>query len=187
MAAKIRILGVLVLSGAAWGLLAPSTRGLQSTRALPSSRAAARPARYVGLRSDPSDDDDDEPLLERRLSTTEESVAAATLTAAAAALAGVEVLDAGFLSSALLVGAAVGFAAENERDYGVGDVARGLGKMGWKAFEAARKAPDAAAEASEATMEAASSFDDKISQIRKDLEADKRRAAAEAPKFAAEE
>ena len=58
MAAKIRILGVLVLSGAAWGLLAPSTRGLQSTRALPSSRAAARPARYVGLRSDPSDDDD---------------------------------------------------------------------------------------------------------------------------------
>ena len=59
--------------------------------------------------------------------------------------------------------------------------------MGWKAFEAARKAPDAAAEASEATMEAASSFDDKISRIRKDLEADKRRAAAEAPKFAAEE
>ena len=103
------------------------------------------------------------------------------------ALGGVEVLDAGFLSSALLVGAAVGFAAENERDYGVGDVARGLGKMGWKAFEAARKAPDAAAEASEATMEAASSFDDKISRIRKDLEADKRRAAAEAPKFAAEE
>ena len=81
MAAKIRILGVLVLSGAAWGLLAPSTRGLQSTRALPSSRAAARPARYVGLRSDPSDDDEDEPLLERRLSTTEESVAAAALTA----------------------------------------------------------------------------------------------------------
>ena len=58
---------VLVLSGAAWGLQAPSTRGLQSTRALPLSRAAARPARYVGLRSDPSDDDEDEPLLERRL------------------------------------------------------------------------------------------------------------------------
>ena len=57
--------------------------------------------------------------------------------AVAAAGAGVEILDAGAVSSALLAGALVGFAAENENQYGFGMLARGLGKVGYSAFKAA--------------------------------------------------
>ena len=67
----------------------------------------------------------------------EETLSAFVVGAVAAAGAGVEILDAGAVSSALLAGALVGFAAENENQYGFGMLARGLGKVGYSAFKAA--------------------------------------------------
>ena len=61
-----------------------------------------------------------------RLAPVEETLSAFVVGAVAAAGAGVEILDAGAVSSALLAGALVGFAAENENQYGFGMLARGL-------------------------------------------------------------
>ena len=61
-----------------------------------------------------------------RLAPVEETLSAFVVGAFAAAGAGVEILDAGAVSSALLAGALVGFAAENENQYGFGMLARGL-------------------------------------------------------------
>ena len=72
-----------------------------------------------------------------RLAPVEETLSAFVVGAVAAAGAGVEILDAGAVSSALLAGALVGFAAENENQYGFGMLARGLGKVGYSAFKAA--------------------------------------------------
>ena len=72
-----------------------------------------------------------------RLAPVEETLSAFVVGAMAAAGAGVEILDAGAVSSALLAGALVGFAAENENQYGFGMLARGLGKVGYSAFKAA--------------------------------------------------
>lgn len=72
-----------------------------------------------------------------RLAPIEETLAAVAVGAVMAAGAGVEILDAGAVSSALLAGALVGFAAENENQYGFGMLARGIGKVGYSSFKAA--------------------------------------------------
>jgi hypothetical protein len=68
----------------------------------------------------------DERNTGERLAPVEETLSAFVVGAVAAAGAGVEILDAGAVSSALLAGALVGFAAENENQYGFGMLARGL-------------------------------------------------------------
>ena len=80
---------------------------------------------------------EDERNTGERLAPVEETLSAFVVGAVAAAGAGVEILDAGAVSSALLAGALVGFAAENENQYGFGMLARGLGKVGYSAFKAA--------------------------------------------------
>jgi hypothetical protein len=75
-----------------------------------------------------------------RLTTTGETVAAGGVAVSLALLFGVEILDAGAMSSALLVGAAASWLAENENEYGVGGVARGLGTIGKTAVGAAMAA-----------------------------------------------
>ena len=83
------------------------------------------------------DEQKDERNTGERLAPVEETLSAFVVGAVAAAGAGVEILDAGAVSSALLAGALVGFAAENENQYGFGMLARGLGKVGYSAFKAA--------------------------------------------------
>ena len=72
------------------------------------------------------DEKSDERPTGERLAPVEETLSAFVVGAVAAAGAGVEILDAGAVSSALLAGALVGFAAENENQYGFGMLARGL-------------------------------------------------------------
>ena len=83
------------------------------------------------------DEKSEEKNTGERLAPVEETLSAFVVGAVAAAGAGVEILDAGAVSSALLAGALVGFAAENENQYGFGMLARGLGKVGYSAFKAA--------------------------------------------------
>ncbi len=97
---------------------------------LPSQGRA--PPRTVRRAEDEKSDERNE-----RLAPVEETLSAFVVGAVAAAGAGVEILDAGAVSSALLAGALVGFAAENENQYGFGMLARGLGKVGYSAFKAA--------------------------------------------------
>ena len=96
-------------------------------------RAPPRTARNTLRRAE--DEKSDE--RNERLAPVEETLSAFVVGAVAAAGAGVEILDAGAVSSALLAGALVGFAAENENQYGFGMLARGLGKVGYSAFKAA--------------------------------------------------
>ena len=100
---------------------------------LPSQGRA--PPRTVRRAEDDSKSDDKK--NGDRLAPVEETLSAFVVGAVAAAGAGVEILDAGAVSSALLAGALVGFAAENENQYGFGMLARGLGKVGYSAFKAA--------------------------------------------------
>ena len=86
---------------------------------LPSQGRA--PPRTVRRAEDEKSDERNE-----RLAPVEETLSAFVVGAMAAAGAGVEILDAGAVSSALLAGALVGFAAENENQYGFGMLARGL-------------------------------------------------------------
>ena len=100
----------LVLAVAAQGLVFP-------VKAPPRTRTVRRA-------------EDEQPKEEKtngdRLAPVEETLSAFVVGAVAAAGAGVEILDAGAVSSALLAGALVGFAAENENQYGFGMLARGL-------------------------------------------------------------
>ena len=166
-------------------LVVAGAEALRAPVAVGSRPAVGRHRRPGGVvvRSDPFEEAEEE-ALEPRLSTTSETLAAFALGAAGAALGGVEILDAGWFTSALLAGAAVGFAAENEKDYGVGDVARGIGKMGWKAFQAANASPEAAKDVANAASDKADDFNDRIKQIRRDLAADKKKAEAAPPRFA---
>ena len=97
--------------------------------------APPRTARNTLRRAE--DEKSDERNTGERLAPVEETLSAFVVGAVAAAGAGVEILDAGAVSSALLAGALVGFAAENENQYGFGMLARGLGKVGYSAFKAA--------------------------------------------------
>ena len=110
----------LVLCVAAHGLVFP-------VKAPPRTRTVRRA----------EDEKSDERPTGERLAPVEETLSAFVVGAVAAAGAGVEILDAGAVSSALLAGALVGFAAENENQYGFGMLARGLGKVGYSAFKAA--------------------------------------------------
>ena len=87
--------------------------------------APPRTARHT-LRRAEDDSKSDEKNNGDRLAPVEETLSAFVVGAVAAAGAGVEILDAGAVSSALLAGALVGFAAENENQYGFGMLARGL-------------------------------------------------------------
>lgn len=122
-------------------------------------------------------DAEGEPEGEPRLSTSPETLAAAAVGTGLAAAAGVEVLDAGVIGSSLLVGAALAWAAENENEYGVGDVARGLGRMGWRTFKAMRSAQTRV----EQSRLENDSFQAKLDLIRKGIEEDRQRIAAEPP------
>ena len=100
------------------------------------------PARGRGAAEDSTRRAEDDPKSDDknngdRLAPVEETLSAFVVGAVAAAGAGVEILDAGAVSSALLAGALVGFAAENENQYGFGMLAAGLGKVGYSAFKAA--------------------------------------------------
>jgi hypothetical protein len=75
---------------------------------------------------DEFDEDDEENY---RLTSASEAVTAAALAAGMAGIAGTEILDAGVIGSSLIVGAAIGWLAEND-DGGLGDIARGLGRVG---------------------------------------------------------
>ena len=99
----------LVLCVAAHGLVFP-------VKAPPRTRTVRRA----------EDEKSDERPTGERLAPVEETLSAFVVGAVAAAGAGVEILDAGAVSSALLAGALVGFAAENENQYGFGMLARGL-------------------------------------------------------------
>ena len=101
----------------------------------PLPRQGQAPPRTVRRAED--DPKSDEKKNGDRLAPVEETLSAFVVGAVAAAGAGVEILDAGAVSSALLAGALVGFAAENENQYGFGMLARGLGKVGYSAFKAA--------------------------------------------------
>ena len=101
----------------------------------PLPRQGQAPPRTVRRAED--DSKSDERPTGERLAPVEETLSAFVVGAVAAAGAGVEILDAGAVSSALLAGALVGFAAENENQYGFGMLARGLGKVGYSAFKAA--------------------------------------------------
>mmetsp|Transcript_9368 Transcript_9368/g.28062 ORF Transcript_9368/g.28062 Transcript_9368/m.28062 type:complete len:170 (-) Transcript_9368:21-530(-) len=114
-----------------------------------------------------------EEQLEARLVKTEETLAAFVAGAAMAAGAGVEILDAGAIGSALLAGAAVGFAAENENQYGFGMLARGVGKIGYQTFKAITEDKEPPVE--DTTKPA--DFEDRIEKVRRELTEDK--AAAE--------
>ena len=100
-------------------------------------QAPPRTARTPTLRRAENDPKSDEKNNGDRHAPVEETLSAFVVGAVAAAGAGVEILDAGAVSSALLAGALVGFAAENENQYGFGMLARGLGKVGYSAFKAA--------------------------------------------------
>jgi len=98
------------------------------------------------MHSTPTDDDDlyqsklqtmQEEEDRSRLTSTGEAVAAGGIAVALALVLGVEILDAGAVSSAILVGAGAAWLAENEDKYGIGMVARGLGKIGKFVVDAA--------------------------------------------------
>ena len=115
-----------------------------------------------------------------RLAPVEETLSAFVVGAVAAAGAGVEILDAGAVSSALLAGALVGFAAENENQYGFGMLARGLGKVGYSAFKAAteEKPP-----AEEPDLLKPADFEKRLRDVRAAREEDLREVSnAEPPK-----
>ena len=115
-----------------------------------------------------------------RLAPVEETLSAFVVGAVAAAGAGVEILDAGAVSSALLAGALVGFAAENENQYGFGMLARGLGKVGYSAFKAAteEKPP-----AEEPDLLKPADFEKRLRDVREARESDLREVSnAEPPK-----
>ena len=97
----------------------------------------AAPPRIPTLRRAEDDSNSERKGNGDRLAPIEETLAAVALGAVMAAGAGVEILDAGAVSSALLAGALVGFAAENENQYGFGMLARGIGKVGYSSFKAA--------------------------------------------------
>lgn len=122
-----------------------------------------------------SENDDLQQEAEPRLSTPPETLAAAAVGTGLAAAAGLEVLDAGVVGSSLLVGAALAWAAENEKEYGVGDVARGLGRMGWRTFKTMRSAQTIV----EQTKLEQDSFQSKLELIRKGIEEDRKRMAGE--------
>jgi hypothetical protein len=92
--------------------------------------APAAPPRIPTLRRAEDDSNSERKGNGDRLAPIEETLAAVALGAVMAAGAGVE-------SSALLAGALVGFAAENENQYGFGMLARGIGKVGYSSFKAA--------------------------------------------------
>lgn len=127
------------------------------------------------------EEEEDDDLPEPRLSKTEETVAAFVVGATMAAGAGVEILDAGAVGSALLAGAAVGFAAENDRKYGVGAVARGVGKIGWSAFQAAMDGPPEP-EPVEDTIQP-ENFEDRMASIRREQREDQEKAKSNLPRF----
>ena len=116
-----RQLCLVVLGAAVQGLVFPVTA----------------PPRTRTLRRAEDDPKSEDKSNGDRLAPVEETLSAFVVGAVAAAGAGVEILDAGAVSSALLAGALVGFAAENENQYGFGMLARGLGKVGYSAFKAA--------------------------------------------------
>ena len=80
-----------------------------------------------------------------------------------------EILDAGAIGSALLAGAAVGFAAENENEYGFGMLARGLGKIGYQTFKAVTEDKEPAF----VDTTEPEDFDARIDSVRRELNADK--------------
>ena len=106
-----RRLCLVVLGAAVQGLVFPRT-------------APPRTARNTLRRAE--EEQKEEKNNGDRLAPVEETLSAFVVGAVAAAGAGVEILDAGAVSSALLAGALVGFAAENENQYGFGMLARGL-------------------------------------------------------------
>ena len=116
----------------------------------------------------------DERNTGERLAPVEETLSAFVVGAMAAAGAGVEILDAGAVSSALLAGALVGFAAENENQYGFGMLARGLGKVGYSAFKAAteEKPP-----AEEPDLLKPADFEKRLRDVREARESDLREAS----------
>ena len=120
---------------------------------------------------------EDEKSEERneRLAPVEETLSAFVVGAEAAAGAGVEILDAGAVSSALLAGALVGFAAENENQYGFGMLARGLGKVGYSAFKAAteEKPP-----AEEPDLLKPADFEKRLRDVREARESDLREVSS---------
>ena len=126
------------------------------------------------------DEKSDERPTGERLAPVEETLSAFVVGAVAAAGAGVEILDAGAVSSALLAGALVGFAAENENQYGFGMLARGLGKVGYSAFKAAteEKPP-----AEEPDLLKPADFEKRLRDVRAAREEDLREVSnAEPPK-----
>ena len=120
------------------------------------------------------DEQKDEKSTGERLAPVEETLSAFVVGAVAAAGAGVEILDAGAVSSALLAGALVGFAAENENQYGFGMLARGLGKVGYSAFKAAteEKPP-----AEEPDLLKPADFEKRLRDVREARESDLREAS----------
>ena len=84
------------------------------------------------------DEDEDYDDGTYRLTSANEALTAAVIAAGAAAVAGTEILDAGIVGSSLIVGAAIGWFAENDEG-GLGDIARGIGRVGTGAAAAARK------------------------------------------------
>ena len=141
--------------------------------------APPRTARHT-LRRAEDDPKSDEKNNGDRLAPVEETLSAFVVGAVAAAGAGVEILDAGAVSSALLAGALVGFAAENENQYGFGMLARGLGKVGYSAFKAAteEKPP-----AEEPDLLKPADFEKRLRDVRAAREEDLREVSnAEPPK-----
>ena len=158
-----RRLCLLVLGAAVQGLVFP-------VKAPPRTRTVRRA----------EDEKSDERPTGERLAPVEETLSAFVVGAVAAAGAGVEILDAGAVSSALLAGALVGFAAENENQYGFGMLARGLGKVGYSAFKAAteEKPP-----AEEPDLLKPADFEKRLRDVRAAREEDLREVSnAEPPK-----
>ena len=144
----------------------------------PLPRQGQAPPRTVRRAED--DSKSDERPTGERLAPVEETLSAFVVGAVAAAGAGVEILDAGAVSSALLAGALVGFAAENENQYGFGMLARGLGKVGYSAFKAAteEKPP-----AEEPDLLKPADFEKRLRDVRAAREEDLREVSnAEPPK-----
>ena len=140
-------------------------------------KAPPRTARNT-LRRAEDDPKSDEKTNGDRLAPVEETLSAFVVGAVAAAGAGVEILDAGAVSSALLAGALVGFAAENENQYGFGMLARGLGKVGYSAFKAAteEKPP-----AEEPDLLKPADFEKRLRDVREARESDLREVSNAEP------
>ena len=139
----------------------------------PLPRQGQAPPRTVRRAED--DSKSDEKTNGDRLAPVEETLSAFVVGAVAAAGAGVEILDAGAVSSALLAGALVGFAAENENQYGFGMLARGLGKVGYSAFKAAteEKPP-----AEEPDLLKPADFEKRLREVREARESDLREVSS---------